>query len=154
MKRLSKELVKSLEALGFDHVWTNTQGYPCYVHPSDPTQHELSISPSIANDQTARILLRRAQKIAGVTPHSTKRRASQVKERTDADRERAQRRLAWAREKERRTADQAEREQLQTLIEQRARELEALERLMKQPAQGGRVHRGCGQARHWAGASS
>ncbi|MFF7190505.1 hypothetical protein ACFZAR_36040 [Streptomyces sp. NPDC008222] len=156
MKRYSKNVIKTLASLGFDHIWTNADGYPCYVHPDDPDQTELSISPSISNEATARNLVRRAQKIARVAPVVEKRKAGQVKERQQAERDRARQRLEYVRAKQHRLieqdADAAERARVEALIEVRERELAEYERLMKQPAQGGNTHRGTGHARHYVGA--
>jgi hypothetical protein len=155
MKRYSKQLIKDLTHLGFDHVWTNSQGYPCYAHPDDPEQQELSVSPSIANEQAFKTVLRRAQKIAGAVPVVEKRKGSQIKERAEADRERARQRLQWIQQKQQRlidgNADAAMIAKARELIDLRERELADLERLMMQPAQGGNIHRGTGQARHTAG---
>lgn len=155
MKRHSRELIAQLERLGFDHVWTNAAGAHCYVHPGDPGQTELSVSQSITSEQTAKSLLRRAQRIAGVAPKVEKRRASRVKERAETERERARRDLEAARQRRQRLldtrADTVTLAEAERLIQQRERELAALERLMKQPAQGGSVRRGRDQARHWTG---
>lgn len=155
MKRYSKDLIKTLTALGFDHVWTNSQGHHCYVHPDDPTQEELSVSPSISSDQILKTLIRRARKIAGAETVVEKRKAGQVKERAEADRERARQRLQWVKEKQQRLiaghADATWIAKVRELLELRERELAAIERLMTEPAQGGTVHRGVGQARHYTG---
>src|SRR2546421_379454 len=130
MKRYSKDVIKGVEHLGFDHVWTNAQGFLCYVHPDDPEQTEMSISPSISDEHTARTLLRRAQRIAGVTPRVEKRRGSLVKERAEAERERVREQLRIVREKQDRllaqeAADTAEVERMRRLVELRERELDA-----------------------------
>jgi predicted RNA binding protein YcfA (HicA-like mRNA interferase family) len=155
MKRHSKDLIKALTNLGFDHVWTNAQGHHCYVHPDDPAQEEVSVSPSISSDSILKMILRRARKIAGAEAVVEKRKATQVKERAEAERERARQRLQWVKEKQQRLiADQADPTwiaKVHELIDLRERELAAIERLMKEPAQGGNVHRGAGQARHYTG---
>jgi hypothetical protein len=155
MKRHSKELIKGMTALGFEHIWTNAQGYPCYAHPDDPKQEEVSVSPSINSDQGLKEGLRRARRIAGTHTVVAKRKGSQVKERAEVDRERARQRLQWIREKQQRLlADKADATviaKVRELIELRERELADLERLMKQPAQGGNAHRGTGHARHITG---
>lgn len=157
MKRYSKDAVRGVERLGFDHVWTNAQGFLCYVHPNDPDQTELSISPSISNEQASKDILRRAEKIAGVSRRIEKRRGSQVKERAEADRERAREQLRVAREKQARLlaqeeADAAELEKVRREVDFRERELAEIQRLMTQPPGGGSSHRGTGQVRHCSGA--
>jgi hypothetical protein len=155
MKRLSKDLIRDVGALGFDHVWTNAQGFQCFVHPDDPEQTELSIRPSIGEEQIAKTLLRRAQKIAGAMPRIEKRNGSRVKERADAERHRAQERLRLVRDKQARLHTQqaasAEVERIRLLVERRERELAEIEHLMLQPPGGSSVHRGTAQARHCAG---
>jgi hypothetical protein len=155
MRRFSKDLIKAIEALGFEHVWTNSQGYFCYVHGADPDQTEVLISPSV-NECTAKLMLRKCQKIAGVAPKIEKRRASQVKERAATDRERAHRILQVVRERHLRlvssNGDREEIERVSRLVALRERELADLERLMQEPPSGGRVHRGSGQVRHVSGA--
>lgn len=145
----SKELLKSIEKLGFDHIWTNGKGFLCYAHPDDPEQEELSINQSINHEQTSKNLLRRAQKIAKALPKVEKRKGQQVKERQAAERERAQQRLAWAEKKrERLLAEQAEADhiaKIQELIEHRRAELLALHREMTDTPQGSQ-HRGRGRA--------
>lgn len=152
MKRLQKDTIKALEQLGFDHIWTNTQGYECYVHPGDPQQTELSVSPSL-RENSARTLLRSAQKIAGVARPIEKRRGSQVKERAEAERERARDRLRLAREKLARAASAAEIAHHTAEVEAREKELRDLERMMTSIPGGGSAHRGTRQARHCTGGS-
>lgn len=150
MKRHSKALITALEQLGFDHIWTNSRGYLCYVHPGDPDQTEVTISPSI-NENGARTVLTRARKLAGAATVIEKRKAGQIKERAAAARQRLQD-SRDAREqllRQRAHADQVA--EAERLIEERERELAAIERLMTQPAQGGNTHRGRGQARHRTG---
>jgi hypothetical protein len=155
MKRHSKELIKGMAALGFEHIWTNAQGFHCYAHPDDPNQEEVSVSPSINNDQGLKEGLRRARRIAGAHTVVAKRKGSQVKERAEADRARAHQRLQWIQQKQQRLiAEQADTTviaKVRELIELRERELADIERLMKQPAQGGNAHRGTGHARHITG---
>lgn len=157
MKRYAKQLIRDLQALGFDHIWTNASGNLCYAHPDDPDQTELSISQG-TNEQGAKTLLRRAQRIAGAHPDSLavgKRNAVQLKERAAAQRERARTRLAYATaRREQLTAARAEPAAVaaaQALIERRENELAAVERLMRQPPAGGNDHRGTRQPRHYAG---
>lgn len=156
MKRYSKDVIKGVERLGFDYMWTNAQGFLCYVHPNDPDQTELSISPSISDEHTARTLLRLAEKRAAVAPHIEKRRASRVKERAEAARDRAREQVRLAQERQarllaRQGSSAAEVERVRRLVELRERELAAHERLMQQPPAGGSVHRGTGQVRHFSG---
>lgn len=155
MKRYAKQLIAELQRLGFDEIWTNSSGFPCYAHPNDPAQQELSINPS-ATEQAARSVLRRAQRIAGTTPTVDKRRASQVKARAEADRERARTRLAWIQAKQQRLINEHAAPdriaQANALIAQREDELAAIEGLMVQPPAGGSSHRGTAQPRHRTGA--
>jgi hypothetical protein len=151
VKRYSKDAIKAVERLGFEHVWTNSKGFYCYVHPGDPQQTELSISPSMNNEQAAKEIVRRAEKICGVAPQVEKRKASQVKERAEVARERlriVRKRKACLLAAAVPAADLEWMERLEAL---RERELSDIERLMRQPPAGGRVHRGTGQARHYTG---
>lgn len=155
MKRYSKDAFKGVERLGFEHVWTNAKGFRCYVHPSDPMQTELSISQSMTNEQAAKDAVRRAEKIIGVAPRIEKRKASQVKERAETERERARERLRVVQDRKAHllteSGSDVELERVQRLVELRMRELAEIEQLMRQPPAGGRVHRGVGQARHYTG---
>jgi predicted RNA binding protein YcfA (HicA-like mRNA interferase family) len=152
--RHAKALIKTLTNLGFDHIWTNSSGHHCYVHPADPDQTELLVNPS-ANEVTHRSLTRRAQKITGTVPATPKRNPRQIKQRAETDRTRARALLDEARNKARQLqqdqADRAAIDKASQLIAQRERELAAIERLMRQAPAGGSTHRGAGQARHQAG---
>lgn len=154
MKRYAKALTEQLTALGFDHIWTNSSGFLCYVHPGDPDQIEVTISPSI-NEQSAKTVLRRAKRLAGAATVVEKRKGQQVKERAATTREHTRRLLDGSRTQHRtlieQQADPDRIAEAQRLIEQRERELAAIERLMVQPTQGGNAHRGRGQARHRTG---
>lgn len=149
--RASRELFKAVEQLGFDHIWTNGSGFLCYAHPDDPDQTEVSIGPSIKNEQPAKTVLRRCQKIAGQLPEIVKRKGQQVKERQAAERERAQKRIEWAEAKKARlVAEKAEEEHLRKideLIEHRRQELLALHRQMSDSPQGN-DHRGRGRVEY------
>ncbi len=156
MKRHGRILIQHLNDLGFEHVWTNSGGYPCYVHPDDPEQTEVSVSPGLGSDQVLKVAMRRAEKIAGVQASTAgKRRAGQLKERAEAQRERARRRLAFVQAKQQRlcadrAADPVTVAAVRDLIARRERELAAIEHLMRQAPQGGNAHRGTGQPRHYA----
>jgi hypothetical protein len=151
VKRPAKQAVKDLDALGFDHIWTNSSGHHCYAHPDDPHQEELLVNPN-TNENGAKTLIRRARRITGAPAIVDKRNASQVKERATA----ARQRLQYVRDKHRRLLDARAAPALlaaaANLIDQREQELEAVERLMRQPPAGGHDHRGTGQARHYTGA--
>jgi hypothetical protein len=150
VKRPARQLVKDLEALGFDHIWTNSSGAQCYAHPDDPQQEELSVSPN-THETGAKNVLRRARRIAGADTVVEKRNATQVRERATA----ARQRLQYVRERHGRLlttrADPAQVAAAARLVEQREHELDAVERLMRQPPAGGHAHRGTGQARHYSG---
>lgn len=147
----SKRLIKAIQQLGFQHIWTNSQGFHCFAHPDDPSQAELSVGPSINREQHARDLLRRAQAIAGALPTAPKRNAGQIKERRADERERAQRRLEWAEAKRDRLiaekADAAWLQKIEELVEHRRQELLALHREMTESPQGSQ-HRGRGRVEY------
>lgn len=149
--KLSKEVLKSVEKLGFDHIWTNGQGFLCYVHPDDPEQVEVIVNPSINNEQVARNKIRQCKKIAGEVPQIVKRKGQQVKERQAAERDRALKRIEWAEAKKARLiAEKAEEEHLRKideLIELRRQELLALHREMSDSPQGN-AHRGRGRVEY------
>lgn len=159
MKRYAKQLIKDLAGLGFDHIWTNNSGGHCYAHPDDPAQTEIVVNQG-ADERAARAVLQRARRIAGAhTPPASRRNASRAKERAAADRERArqqaQARVGYVRDHHQRLlAARAAPEAVTAiarLLAQRQAELDALERLMRQPPSGGHTHRGTGQPRHYAG---
>lgn len=162
MKRYAKQLVKDLTALGFDHIWTNTSGGLCYAHPDDPAQIEIVVTQG-ADERAARATLQRARRITGAhAPDSGKRNAAQARARAagarDRERQRAQAmaRLAYVRDKHHRLTatpgtEPAALTATERLLAQRESELDALERLMRQPPSGGHTHRGAGQARHYTG---
>lgn len=155
MKRYAKQLIADLQRLGFDEIWTNSSGHPCFAHPSDPQQQELSINPS-SSEQAAKAVLRRAQRIAGATPTVDKRRPGQIKARAEAQRERARNRLTWiTRKRDQLLTEHADPRMVakaEALLAVRERELAAIERLMVQPPAGGNTHRGTQHARHHTGA--
>lgn len=149
--KFSKQVFDALAKLGFEDVWSNAQGFPCFVHPDDPQQTEVSVNPSIDAEHTARFLIRRCQKIVGQLPKIEKRKGQQVKDRQAADRERAEQRLRWAEEKrlrllaEKGTAEHLQR--IDELIELRRRQLLDLHRQMTQTPQGSQ-HRGHGRVEY------
>lgn len=149
--KLSKQVFAAIEKLGFEYVWTSGQGIPCYVHPDDPNQIEVSVNASINNETSARAKIRDCQKIAGHLPKIEKRRGTQVKERHAAERERAQQRLRWAEEKRERiladSADEDHLRKLDELIELRRRQLLALHREMSEGPQGSQ-HLGRGRVEY------
>ncbi|HEY5834999.1 hypothetical protein [Streptomyces sp.] len=151
MKRHGKALIASLETLGFNHIWTNTSGWPCYAHPGDPDQTEVTISPSI-DEQGARRVLQRARKLAGAATVVDKRKGQQIKDRAAAARQRLQDSRDAREQLLQQRADTTAIAHAERLVTQREAELAAIERLMTQPAQGGNTHRGRGQARHRTGA--
>jgi hypothetical protein len=120
----SGDVVKGVGLLGFVHLWTTPEGSRCFVHPHDPRQTELFVGPSITEAHVAKDLLVRAGKITGW---------HRPFEELAADR-------GW----NRRNAEAGD-------IALRERELAVLERTMTTPPQGGNLHRGTGQARHWSG---
>ena len=165
MKRYAKDAEKDLLRLGFDHIWTNTSGGRCYAHPDDPEQTEVVLNPG-TNESGARAILQRARRIAGThTPATGKRNAARAKQRAAAGRDRhtdhehartqAQQRVEYVAAKHQRLlaarAEPGAVTAAERLLEQRQAELDALERLMRQPPAGGHGHRGAGQARHYTG---
>jgi hypothetical protein len=151
VKRHAKALVAELAKLGFDHIWTNASGGQCYVHPGDPAQTEVVVSPSL-DERAARHIADRARKLAGADkPNADKRNARQVKERAAAARQRLQESRDAHVRLLRNRADAAALACAEQLVAQRENELAALERLMRQPPAGGNAHRGTGQARQRTG---
>lgn len=146
--KLSKQVFAEVERLGFDYVWSNGQGFPCYVHPDDPQQNEISINPSINNESAARQKIRECKKIAGELPKIEKRKGRQVKERQAAERECAEQRLRWAEEKRDRliasSANEEHMRKIDELVEFRRQQLLALHREMTGSPQGNQ-HRGRGR---------
>ena len=146
--KFSKRVTDALDELGFDHVWSNSQGFLCYVHPDDPQQTEISVNPSMNNEALARQVIRSCAKIAGRLPKIEKRKGQQIKERQTAEREQAERRLRWAEEKrDRLLAEKATAEHLhkiEELIEVRRSQLLDLHHQMTQSPQGSQ-HRGHGR---------
>lgn len=144
----SKEVLRALNRLGFEYLWTNGHGIPCYVHPDDPSQTEVLVNLSQNKESSARAKIRDLQKIAGELPQLAKRKGQQVKERRAAEREQAERRLAWAEAKKARLLEQPEADtghlsRLDELIEHRRQQLLAIHHQMTEsPA--GAAHRGRG----------
>lgn len=147
VKRVAKQTIAELEKLGFDYLWRNSSGDYVYVHPDDPAQTEVKVSPSL-HEHAAKGILARCRRIAGLGPVIVKRRAENVKERAQAERDRAEQRLAWALQKQARLesdrADQAWLERIRELVEHRRAELAALHRGMTGSPQGG-AHVGRGR---------
>lgn len=149
--RYSKEVLKEVERLGFEYLWSNHHGHHCFVYPDDPQQTEFSVNPSINNEHAARAKIRDARKIVGLAPVIVKRHGSQINERLAAERERAERQLEWAERKRQLVlAEQREQEQIrrvEELVEARRSQLLAIHRQMAQAPQGsqhvgrGRVER-------------
>lgn len=151
MKRHGKTLITALTGLGFDHIWTNSSGGQCYVHPGDPDQTEVIVGTSL-DERGARHLLARARKLAGaVAPAADKRNPQQIKERAAAARQRLQDSRTTHTRLLAEQADAAALARAEQLVEQRERELAAVEQLMRQPPAGGNTHRGRGQAAHRTG---
>lgn len=150
MKRHGKQLIAALESLGFHHIWTNNSGGECYAHPGDPAQTEVIVNPS-TDERGARSTLARARKLAGAAAVVDKRNPQQIKERAAAARQRLQDSRDDRERLLREKADAAAVTRAERLVEQRERELAAVERLMREPPSGGNAHRGRGQTRHRTG---
>lgn len=140
MKRVAKQVIADLEKLGFDHLWRNSSGEHVYVHPDDPEQTEVKVSPSLNDENAAKGILARCRRIAGIAPVIVKRRAENVKERAQAERDRAEQRLQWALAKQARLeadrANEAWLGRIRELVEHRRAELAALHRDMTEAPQG------------------
>jgi multidrug efflux pump subunit AcrA (membrane-fusion protein) len=151
VKRHGKVLIAELVKLGFEYIWTNASGGHCYAHPGDRAQTEIIVNPS-TDERGARAILTRARKLAGTTAVPVdKRNPQQIKERAAAARQRLADSRAARERLLQQKANTAAITRAERLVEQRERELAAIEHLMHQPPAGGNTHRGTGQPRHYTG---
>lgn len=160
MKRYAKELIKELEALGYEFSRTNAKMMHVYVRPGVP---DLIVSPG-CSENAARQILRQVKRSLGCADEVAKRNPEQIKARQAAERESAAAavdRLNRERDdliasRSRLLAGRANgltRQQVRAIekrIEETERERRHWESLMTStPASAD--HRGSGQARHRSG---
>jgi len=161
VRRHAKELVKELEALGYEFERVNAKSMHVYARDGA----EILVSPGV-DENAARQILRRVRRDLGCTEEVAKRKPAQIKERQAAERENAQQAIArLAKERSELLARKdaalagrfglaaSEAREIERLIESNDRERREWERLMTRTPSSA-DHRGTGRARHRAGGAA